>query len=103
MCLGRRGVHSRRVDDGTLTVLYMALVLKIPIAAMLGIIWWAVRSQPEIEVEPEDRDDFRRRSRDPHPRTPRRGPGSVLPRPQTEGRVRAASRAYANTPRQLPD
>jgi hypothetical protein len=68
------------------TFVYLMLILKIPIVALLGIVWWAIRSAPE--PEPENADDGggsktrRRHPRKPLPRHPRRGPhGEPLPLP----------------------
>jgi hypothetical protein len=72
------------------TFVYLMLILKIPIVALLTIVWWAIRSAPE-ESTPENADDgggSKTRRRHPHrplprhPRTPRRGPhGDPLPLP----------------------
>ena len=73
--------------------LWMMLVLKIPIAALLYLVWWASRS-PEGS-EPEQRDWEPRRPPDhprPHkPRPPRRGPHAA-PEPSPPRRVRASGR-----------
>ncbi len=67
-------------------VIFMGLILKIPVAAMLYIVWWAVRQNPEVdEVEPPnegDGQDFHRFGRAPRrpPRTPRRGGPHAAPR-----------------------
>ena len=63
--------------------LWMMLALKVPIAALLTLVWWASRSP--AEAEPEQRDwqplhkgpDRPRRPR--HPRPPRRGPHAATP------------------------
>jgi hypothetical protein len=69
------------------TFVYLMLILKIPIAALLWIVWWAIHSAPETEPE-KDADDGggsktrRRHPRKPLPRHPRRGPhGDPLPLP----------------------
>jgi hypothetical protein len=72
------------------TFVYLMLILKIPIVALLGIVWWAIRSTPET-AEPERADDgggsktrhrHPRHPRKPLPRHPRRGPhGDPLPLP----------------------
>jgi hypothetical protein len=50
------------------------VALKVPIAALLYLVWWAVRQQPE--PAPEDGGGGRPRPhpRAPRPRRPRRGP-----------------------------
>ena len=37
-----------------MAVIWMALVLKIPIAALLWLVWWAVRQEPEPVGADED-------------------------------------------------
>jgi hypothetical protein len=67
--------------------IWLMFILKIPIIALLGIVWWAVRAEPE---ESEDRDGGGdggikrpRHPRKPFPRRPRRGPHGdpALPAP----------------------
>jgi hypothetical protein len=83
-------------------VIWMALVLKIPIAALLWLVWWAVKDAPEPLAADEDDGGSRRpeRPHGPRPtRSPRRGPehGTALPAPP---RVRtAAVGRRADTPR----
>jgi hypothetical protein len=60
----------------------MMLVLKIPIVALLYIVWWAVRAEPEIEAS--DEDGGLRRPHGPlppRPQRPRRGPHADAPPP----------------------
>src|SRR4051794_25006839 len=47
---GGEGEHRRRMGW---TFVSLMLILKIPIAALLGIVWWAIRSTPETQSEPE--------------------------------------------------
>jgi hypothetical protein len=69
------------------TFVYLMLILKIPIAALLWIVWWAIRATPE--TEPENAGDGGGGSKTPHrhprkplPHQPRRGPhGDPLPLP----------------------
>lgn len=73
--------------------LWLFLALKIPVAAALLLIWWAVR-EPEPEVAPEDEGGSKRP--DPHrgpklPKSPRRGPHSDLALPSPP-RVRTIAR-----------
>jgi hypothetical protein len=78
------------------TFVYLMLILKIPIVALLTIVWWAIRSTPE-ESEPVRADDGggtkvpprpRRHPRRPLPRHPRRGPhGDPLPLPPPRTRT----------------
>jgi hypothetical protein len=72
------------------TFVYLMLILKIPIVALLTIVWWAIRSTPE-ESEPVPADEGGgtkvpprepRHPRPVRPRHPRRGPhGDPLPLP----------------------
>ncbi len=72
-------------------VFWLAVILKIPIVALLTIVWWAVRNPPVPEAEHEDegggpRRHTQPRGRPPHP--PRRGPhGDPLPVPPDRVRV----------------
>jgi hypothetical protein len=72
---------------------WMMLALKVPIAALLYLVWWASRS-PEA-AEPEQRDWQPRRPPEhprPHrPRPPRRGPHAE-PLPRSPKRIRARGR-----------
>ncbi len=66
------------------TFIWLMVFLKIPIAALLGIIWWAVRDNPSDQVPAADDDGGSKHlpprpgPRHPHrpqlPRLPRRGP-----------------------------
>ena len=76
-------------------VFWLAVILKIPIVALLTIVWWAVREPPVPEAEPNDGEGGSPRY--PHPRTrppqpPRRGPHGD-PQPMPPDRVRVARRA----------
>jgi hypothetical protein len=67
----------------TATFIYMMLVLKLPILALLWIVWWAVRATPEVETGDDD-GGLRRSPHTPRPpRTPRprRGPHAEPPPP----------------------
>ena len=67
----------------TTTFIYMMLVLKIPILALLWIVWWAVRATPEIDVDEGDGGSRRwpHGPRPPHAPRPRRGPHAEPPPP----------------------
>jgi hypothetical protein len=66
------------------TFIWMFVVLKVPIAALLALVWWAVREpEPVLDV---DEDDGGSRRPEPHrgpraPRPPRRGPHAGDPPP----------------------
>ena len=84
---------------------WMMVVLKIPVVALLWLVWWAVK-QTDAELEQpsdgggSDRERHRDPDRDPHrgrprrPRPPRRGPHAE-PAPRPPSRVRAAGRQLA--------
>lgn len=82
------------MSGGAWMFIWMMLVLKIPIAALLYLVWWAARQ----EVEPthggngggNDRHPHRP-SRRPRPRPPRRGPHADPP-PRAPQRMRARGR-----------
>jgi hypothetical protein len=64
------------------TFIYLMFFLKLPIVALLWIVWWAVRQTPEPAASDEGGGERRRprHPRTPFPRTPRRGPhGDPLP------------------------
>jgi hypothetical protein len=80
--------------SGFWAVFWMAVILKIPIIGLLGIVWWAVKAEPEPDHEQSDGDGGSRRERHPRgrpPRPPRRGPHAAPP-PVPPARVRAKGR-----------
>jgi hypothetical protein len=84
---------------GFWAIFWLAVVLKIPIAALLYIVWWAAKDPPD-EWLGEEGDGGSRRD-GPHPRItpphpPRRGPHAD-PVPQSPARVRVGGRTL--TPR----
>jgi hypothetical protein len=78
--------------------IWIMLILKIPLVALLWIVWWAVRSTPEPELPGDDDGGLGvRHPHDPQPLPPaprRRGPHGdpVLPAPP---RTRTPARAPA--------
>jgi hypothetical protein len=63
--------------EGFLPIFFLAVILKIPVAGMLYLVWWALHAEPEVEQLPPDagEDRFHRWRREPRaPRDPRRGP-----------------------------
>lgn len=83
--------------EGWLPIFYLMVILKIPVAFLLYIVWWAFRAQTAPTEAPEDGgsgDRFKRFRREPkRPRDPRRGPHApdALPIPAGaahEGRTR---------------
>ncbi|MEA2180280.1 MAG: hypothetical protein QOG77_3577 [Solirubrobacteraceae bacterium] len=80
--------------------IWLMFGLKIPIVALLLIVWWAIRSEPE-QTDSTEADDggTKTRRRHPHrpfPRRPRRGPHGdplPLPPPRTRAVVARAKRS----------
>jgi hypothetical protein len=66
------------------------LALKVPIAALIYLVWWAVKQTPEETPSNDDDGGARRHPRHPRkpfPRHPRRGPHGD-PAPLPPARVR---------------
>ena len=62
--------------DGFFPIFFLMVILKIPVAALLYLVWWAFRAETQPEEAPPEADDhrFRRFRREPkRPRGPRRG------------------------------
>jgi hypothetical protein len=81
--------------EGFWPIFFLAVILKIPVACLLYLVWWAYHAEPELEEAPEDggEDRFHRYRREPkRPRDPRRGPHApdALPLPDCPpaGRLR---------------
>lgn len=78
----------------TWTFLYLMVALKLPIAALLYIVWWAINSEPE--QQPADGNGGSERlphahPRRPRPSRPRRGPhGDPAPLPPARTRATVA-------------
>jgi hypothetical protein len=75
------------------TFFYMFVVLKIPVAAALWLVWWSVREEPAAadDSQRSDGGSGGNHPRPRHPRPPRRGPHSQLP-PRPPSRVRVKAR-----------
>jgi hypothetical protein len=76
---------------GVWAFVFMFVVLKIPLAMLLWVVWWAIREVP-AEAEEQPRDDEggggSHRPRPRRPRPPRRGPhGGPVPRSPRRVRV----------------
>jgi hypothetical protein len=77
------------------------LALKLPLAALIYLVWWAIKQEPEEPGSSDDggggvkRHPHRRHPRQPFPRGPRRGPHGD-PAPVPPARVRTV-RARART------
>jgi hypothetical protein len=78
--------------------LWLMLALKLPLAALIYIVWWAIKQEPEQPSSSEDGGSAvkppRPHPRKPLPRRPRRGPhGDPAPNPPARVRsVRARGR-----------
>jgi hypothetical protein len=75
----------------TWTFIYLMLILKIPIAGLAWIVWWAIHQTDEDPVATREDDGGNKRRpvhpRRPLPRSPRRGPHGT-PAPGPPARVR---------------
>jgi hypothetical protein len=78
------------------------LALKLPLAGLIGIVWWAIKQSPE-EAPASGEDGGIKRNPRPHPskpfpRRPRRGPhGEPPPLPPARVRmVRARARSLGH-------
>jgi hypothetical protein len=66
------------------TFIFLMVVLKVPIAGLLYIVWWAIHAEPEPDVA-TDEDGGTKQPRDPRPRQPRPHPRPALPRSPRRG------------------
>jgi hypothetical protein len=76
---------------------WMMVVLKIPIIALLWIVWWAIHQTDEAIEHPSEgggSDRHPHRGGPRRPRPPRRGPHAE-PAPRAPSRVRASGRQLA--------
>jgi hypothetical protein len=81
------------------TFIWLMFLLKIPIAALLGIVWWAIHQDPAADLPDDDGGGSKHlppKPRHPHrpyrPRRPRRGPhGGEFVRPPARVRTTHAS------------
>jgi hypothetical protein len=77
----------------TWTFVWMMLILKIPIAALIYLVYWAIKQSPDQEPVPNESDGGMPRNphpRKPLPRLPRRGPHGD-PVPVSPPRVRSVA------------
>ena len=82
--------------EGWLPIFYLMVILKIPVACLLYIVWWAFHAESGPAEAPRadgGEDRFRRFRREPkRPRGPRRGPHApdAIPLPASghDGRIR---------------
>jgi hypothetical protein len=78
-------------------LVWLMLALKLPLAGLIYIVWWAIKQKPDESTSDDDGGIKRHRPhpREPFPRRPRRGPHGDAP-PQPPARVRT-TRARART------
>jgi len=85
--------------------LWLMLALKIPIAALIYLIWWAIKQEPDESTSSDDDGGVKRSPRTHprkpfprHPRPPRRGPhGDPAPLPPARVRtVQARARTLGH-------
>lgn len=90
--------------EGFFPIFFLMVILKIPVAALLYLVWWAFRASTLPEEAPPDPGEhrfghFRRQPR--RPRGPRRGdhgPGALpLPECPPAGRIRVVAGAPARS------
>src|ERR1700750_705223 len=89
------------------TFVYLMLILKIPIVALLTIVWWAIRSTPEDSTSERADDnggsEKRKRPRPPPPTLPPSPPKPAPPPPAPRpARGPAATAAAAHAHRRRP-
>jgi hypothetical protein len=95
---GARALGKEQSKRMGWTLFFMVVILKIPMAAALYIVWWAVRQEPESEEDLDDGRNGPRRKPPRKPRSPRRGPvGGGACKPATCGQV-AAERLEQRAP-----
>jgi hypothetical protein len=93
--VNRPSCVTQRVIPGTigcelaLGFVWLMLALKIPLAMLIYIVWWAIRQEPETPSSDDDGGIRRERPHPPKPfpRRPRRGPHGD-PAPASPARVR---------------
>jgi hypothetical protein len=76
------------------TFVYLMVGLKIPIAALLWIVWWAIHAEPEPAADNDDGGIHTPpHPREPLPHSPRRGPHGDPPVPAPPRTRTVAKRA----------
>ena len=78
----------------TWTFIWMVVVLKIPIAGLIWLVWWAIRSEPEPAAAGDDGSGDGGVGHSPAPRKPRppRRGAHVTPEAAPPPRIRAVAR-----------
>lgn len=85
-------------------IFFLLVVLKVPILAMIYLVWWASQPVPGVEAGEDDGGAYdHRRSRPRLPFGPRRGPGGFdlrdVPGTPHEGRRRQTDRTRSRETR----
>ena len=95
--------------DGVLPIVFLGVILKIPVAALLYLVWWAFRAETLPEEAPPEPEDhrfrrFRRFRRNPlKPRGPRlRGPHGGVAQAQPDCPPAGRRRTPVVEPRLAP-
>ena len=89
--------------DGFVPIFFLMVILKIPVALLLYLVWWAFRAETQPEEAPPGSDDhrFHRFRREPkRPDGPRRGDHGpdALPIPPCPPGGRPASSRHRSGP-----
>jgi hypothetical protein len=97
---GARG-YAPEMHHGVWELVFLMVILKIPIAYLIGVIWYAIKAKPlpgagagvTVQVGPEPTDGGRRHSRRFGGPRPHGGPTRSYPRaPRTAGARAEADR-----------
>lgn len=72
--MSRRISYTLRMSSTGWEILFMMLVLKIPIAYLAFVVWYAIKAEPEPGVDPNEYSIWRPWRRNTGPRPRRGGP-----------------------------
>jgi len=75
-------------------IIFLVVIIKIPLVYFGGVIWWSIKSEPELSTEGEGERAVGWTRRPPKPRRPMRGTprGGALHRGARSARRRERSR-----------
>jgi hypothetical protein len=90
--------------EGFWPIFFLMVVLKIPVAALLYLVWWAIRAEPEVAEAPDEGGHGFRRFGPRRPRGPRRGPHApdAIPLPDCPPGGRRRAPVPVLLPRPVP-